>query len=207
MKIVGLNKKNNKIFLKLEDSSVIETDKDCLNNTALSIGDDLDEETIGYLVKCNQIKKIKLTAFRILSKRLHSKFELRQKLLKKGYHSSEIEEILIELQNENYIDDERYSKLYFEEQISHRKNGLIKIVNNLRKKGISKRLIQELESEHAGNTDYFNNACHLAEKKLNSASYKYLDKVKIKSKLFMYLKQKGFENDIIFRVFSTFHIK
>ena len=81
-------------------------------------------------------------AMDLLARREHSAFELRQKLKLREFDSDAIELALERLQKDNLQSDSRFTESY----INHRCNaglGPIKIVNELRQKGVSDELISQ----------------------------------------------------------------
>lgn len=83
-----------------------------------------------------------IAAVRLLSRRDHSKFELTQKLKRRGEYSDiAIEAAMIELIAANYLDDERYAEL-FAEQRMRRGYGPMSILSKLGERGIDKMLAE-----------------------------------------------------------------
>jgi len=77
----------------------------------------------------------------LLTRREHSFVELKNKLAKRDFSSDEVNEVLIRLQDEKLLSDERFTENY----IRYRQNrgfGPIRISNELRERGVSDDLIQ-----------------------------------------------------------------
>jgi len=130
--------------------------------------------------------KIRHTALDLLARREHSRLELKQKLLLRGFLEEEIENILEILAKENLQSDKRFAENYIRSRVS-RGFGLIYIKNDLRYRGVSAEIIEEiLESQ---NIDWPALAKAVWQKKYGqSASQKPQDKIKQMN----FLRQRGF---------------
>lgn len=87
-------------------------------------------------------KAVRRAAMDLLARREHSRFELQQKLRKKGSPVFIIEQILAELAAEKLLSDERFVEAY----INHRAGqgyGPLRIYQELIERGIAKDLISE----------------------------------------------------------------
>lgn len=81
--------------------------------------------------------------FRILSRRDHSRKELRDKAFKKGYSGNYIEVLLDEFEQKEYIDDRKFALKYTADKFEFNNWGPYKIRTQLFKKGISKSVAEE----------------------------------------------------------------
>ena len=82
-------------------------------------------------------------ALRLLSRREHSRLELKQKLIRKQFHDSEIDSTLDQLANDNLQSDARFTESY----VRYRKQagfGPFRIIEELRERGISQELIDSV---------------------------------------------------------------
>lgn len=196
MIISSLHKKRNDVDLFFENGSKIILDYRVVIDNRLKPGDSLSEETIKYLINRSELNRIKDQAFRFLSFRHHSSHELKLKLIKKNHPKNLIEEVISELIENKYLNDYDFAKSYIEEKITRKKSGSIKLKSGLMQKGVDRNIIDNL----IVNLDLqlsFDNAFLLAQKKYNQLIQKEQDKNRIRQKLFTYLINKGFENDII----------
>ncbi len=84
----------------------------------------------------------------------------------------------------------------------------MKITSELFKKGVSREIISEVTSSIKEHPKNLENAFELGKSKLmNIEKRGETDFNKIKSKLFNYLKGRGFTSDVIFDVISKLNIK
>jgi regulatory protein len=123
--------------------------------------------------------------------------ELRDKLYEWGLWSNEVEEVISELINTNFLNEERFTLAYVSGKFNIKKWGKIKIKQGLKLKRIPDKMITR-----ALNTidydDYLKTVLAAAEKKIKTITEK--DPYKKKYKLTTYLMGKGFENDVILSV-------
>ncbi|HAY3535574.1 recombinase RecX [Elizabethkingia miricola] len=104
------------------------------------------------------------------------------------------DEILLYLINENYLNEERFTRSYIRGKFYIKHWGRQKIKLQLKMKGISERLIQNCMDEiYEG--DYIKQIQIFAEKLL--PSYKGLNDFQKKNKLIRFLVTKGYEYELI----------
>ncbi len=90
-------------------------------------------------------------AVELLSYREHSSRELKIKLLQKGYSPSLVEAVLKQMIAKGYLDDQRFTDLYFRELMRQRKYGPLMIKKKMMDKGVdSKHIDAKLESVLVG---------------------------------------------------------
>lgn len=90
-------------------------------------------------------RSLKAIAIGYLSRREHSRHELRRKLAAVSDDATAIEAVLDELQRGRWQSDERYAQSYV-----HRKagtQGALRIVQDLREQGVAESRLQDLQSE------------------------------------------------------------
>ena len=104
------------------------------------------------------------------------------------------EKIINHLIEHNYINEKRYALLYSMGKFNSRKWGKIKISNQLKKKGIKEKDINE-SIKKIPETKYLNTLSNLIVQK--SQEIKEVDIYKKKSKIARYLFQKGYESNLI----------
>jgi regulatory protein len=77
------------------------------------------------------------TAVRLLARRDHSEWELRSKLKQRGFLPEEVDEALIRVKDEGYINDERMKTHAIEKLVREKHYGLHVIVGKLRSIGLT----------------------------------------------------------------------
>lgn len=83
----------------------------------------------------------------LLERRLRTEHELREKLLLHKYEQSEISEVIAKLKEKKLIDDEQYARHYVLDKSEFARRGRYRISLELKKKGISKEVIDKAVAE------------------------------------------------------------
>lgn len=141
--------------------------------------------------------KLRQTALDSLARREHSKFELKNKLLAKGFIDSDIEEILQELAAKGLQSDARFVEAYVAMR-SRRGFGPQRIRGELRERGINQELSDQFLDER--DSSWFELIIAVREKKYGAEVPKDLGD---KSKQMKYLYYKGFNSDHIKNIFKS----
>lgn len=163
-----------------------------LKETAIAnnffVGKKISPEMLNQIIIESDSKQAFNKASDYLATRLHTKFELKGKLLKKGYNLQAIDLALQKLEEYGYLNDANFVQIYVQSQ-----SGLSKqlLTNKLLSKGIDKNIIYNVLSTLDTNQE-LNNAIRQTEKYLKNKNY--LD---VKDKLYAHLIRKGFKHDII----------
>ena len=125
--------------------------------------------------------------------------EMRDKLYSWGLHSNDVENIIVDLITNNFIDEERFAKAFAGGKFRIKKWGKIKIKLELKKRGISEYCIKQAMKE-ISNEDYFETIESLIEKKCNEyAGLKVHEK---NYKVVQYLARRGFEQNLVWDLLS-----
>ena len=90
--------------------------------------------------------KVKECALRLLTRREHSLYELRQKLLLRKFPLKQIEQVIAELSEEGWQSDGRFAQAYYTSLIQ-RGYGPLKVMAMMRSKGVSDDLIRQVISD------------------------------------------------------------
>src|SRR5690554_7435896 len=102
-------------------------------------------------IKHNIISEDKafLQMARICSRKEYSPFDISQRLHRLGFAKEVIEQIIIKLKNENYINEERFVRSFVNDKLRFNGWGVKKIEMHLRYKQLSQSIIDEVFSEHS----------------------------------------------------------
>lgn len=151
------------------------------------------------MLDLSQIKK-KIADYCVYQDRSH--YEVEQKLKElRTLNEDERGEILIWLIQNNFLNEERFSKSYARGKFYQKKWGKIKIKQGLKQKRIPTNLIDK-GIEEINEEDYKSTLTELIEKKWNiiRESEVYLKKKKI----YNYLLQKGYEYNLINEILKNY---
>lgn len=138
----------------------------------------------------DEIQKIKDSAFILLSYRERSCYELKRKLLEKGYNENNITSVIDRLKELAYLDDNRFACKWIKYRLNHKLRGRNLIKKELLAKGIDSKIIDKEINSLIDNEREILNGIKLAEKWLSS---KEPDLIKLKR----FLYNKGFSVEII----------
>ena len=120
--------------------------------------------------------------------------DVRKKLQKWEIQEKNIEEIMIFLYQNKFIDDSRFAKIYTEDKFRFNHWGKQKIMMMLRNKGIDSSIISDA-LETLDNSDYRKNCMEILQHKIKSI--KEDDLYKRKAKLIRFALGRGFDYDTI----------
>ncbi|GBD91923.1 regulatory protein RecX [bacterium BMS3Abin04] len=202
-RIVRLLKKGRNVLISFDDDSQILVRENIVYDHGFRKNDELSEADLDLLARENELLKIKEKSFDLLSRRSHSKSELRLKLLKKNFDYHLISAVLNDLEKIKYLDDYDFAIKFTDEKIKRRKQGLNLIRKQLQKKGISREYIDSVLSRYEDDEIIFNNALEIGKKKYNFLLKKDIDQNKLNLKLRAFLTGRGYDYEIINRVLNS----
>lgn len=163
-----------------------------LKETAITnnffVGKKIEQALLDQILIESESKQAFNKASDYLATRLHSKQELRLKLIKKGYKNQAIEIALNKLIEYGYINDATFAELYIQNNSKLSKQMLI---NKLTAKGINRQIIDNALL-NIDNSQELNTAIDLTQKYLKNKDFNLC-----KTKLYAFLLRKGFTYDII----------
>lgn len=138
------------------------------------------------------LKQAKLKAAAYCAKGEKAPYQVMQKLLGWKLNEEEARQVLAELTDKNFINEERFSRAYCRDKLRFNQWGKQRIRQELNRLKISEKAIEE-GLMHIEPGFYNNVAIKLAAKKWNSIKG---DSRSRKQKTIFYLVQKGFEMDL-----------
>lgn len=125
-----------------------------------------------------------------------SHYEVREKLYALGMHKQQVEELISQLIEENYLNEERFAIEFAGGKFRMKQWGRVKIKYELKQKKVSeyciKKALKQIDED-----DYQKSLNTLARKKWNSIKGEGVNHFVKMSKTTTYLMQKGFESDMI----------
>ncbi len=127
--------------------------------------------------------------------------EVRSKLLALKIYGDDLEEIIAELINENFLNEERFARSFARGKFRIKRWGKTKIKRELKKRAISNycigKAMKEIEEE-----GYIKGLEEIIEKRKRVE--KETNEFQLKNKLARYAVRKGFESDAIWKVLDEF---
>lgn len=136
----------------------------------------------------------KSVAVRLLSRREHSALEIRDKLLKRDFEESEIEQAITELQQGGWLSDERFAEAYIRmRQIKG--FGPIRIAIELNERGVKEGIVDHFM--YADNDSWQQT---LEQQYLKKYKNRPIEDYSEKAKRIRFLQYRGFTFDAIYEV-------
>ncbi len=207
MKITRLLSKRNRICVLFDEGNSIYLRYDTVLKFGLKKNDEVSEKFLLQLHDEDEKLQIKELSFRLLTRRQHSILELKRKLALKKFSPENVEIIISELLERNYLDDKKFAEKYTDEKLKNNKSGLVKIKAELFKKGIEKRIVDEVLSKFLNSNLIIENALQIAMYKMKSTLYSKAEPKKKKEKLFRFLVSKGYSSEIIIKTLRKLHFE
>jgi regulatory protein len=141
-------------------------------------------------------------AVRLLARRDHTRFEIRQKLRQRGFGSDDILAAVAECERLNYIDDRRTARVYIG-QLVRRGFGFRRIAVELKKKGLQGKRIEDILEQQQSEIDEREIARRVLQKKIKSFE-REVDRKKRRDKLYRFLDYRGFSRSLISELLREF---
>lgn len=143
-----------------------------------------------YLTKSEALKK--LQRYCAYQDRCHS--EVRSKLLDLGVYGDDLEEVIVELIEENFLNEERFARSYARGKFRFKYWGRIKITQELKRRKISTYLIRKA-MEEIDPDEYVQELYNFLERKNRLVKAK--SDFERKQKLAAFAFRRGFESDLV----------
>ncbi len=156
-------------------------------------GLNIDEEWVSKLCAQANYKSAYDYSLKLLSIKDRVSNEIVNKLKQKKYNQETINMVLAKLTDLGYINDEKYVEIWLKERSILPGMSKKALYYKLLQKGINKCLLNDKFSEIE--IDESSTAFLAAQKKLNEIKG---DKKAVKNKLYMYLKRKGYNDEICY---------
>jgi len=121
--------------------------------------------------------------------------EVRKRLAELEVEGDEAEEMIVWLIENNYLNEERFARIFAGSKFRQKRWGRLKIRQELKMRGVSEYCLKAGMSE-IDDEDYLQTLTDLLEKK--AKEIKESNPLKRKQKLLSYALSKGFESDLVF---------
>lgn len=136
----------------------------------------------------------KSVAVKLLSRREHSAFEIRDKLLKRDFDEEEIKQAISELQQGGWLSDERFADAYI--RMRQQKGfGPIRIAIELNERGVKESIVAACLDESDASWQQL-----LQQQYLKKYKNKPVEDYNDRAKRIRFLQYRGFPLDVIYQV-------
>ena len=140
----------------------------------------------------------KLKTYCAYQERCHQ--EVREKGYKLGLYKSEVENAILNLIQEDFLNEQRYAEAYVSGKFRIKKWGRVKITQHLKQKRISEYCIKKGLAE-INEKEYLETINYWIDRKLSESKEK--DEFKKKGKVATFVIQKGFEPNLVWEVLGS----
>lgn len=154
-------------------------------------GSEIDDELIHNVLLAQEKQKIRERALRILHYRMRSVQEMKMRLLRLGFDSTMVNEILDEFVQDNTLSDKNFAEAFLADYTNLKPKGNIFVNQELRKRGIHPEVIQDLMR----NRDEKQLALDFLNKKLRGFD---LSNPKDRQKVIRRLLSRGFTPSVVY---------
>ena len=168
----------------------------------LKLNQEISQEFLSFLFDEDQKYQVKQSALNYLARRQHSKSEIKTKLRQKKFDKTLVELILDELEQNYYVDDRSFAKLFTDEKVKAKNWGKNKIKSELIKRGVSSKIIAEVIEEKFSNDLEIESGLELARKKLKKLINRKLDQKKIQTSIYSFLVSRGYDYNLCKQIFT-----
>ena len=182
-----------------DDGTFIGISEEVLLSNPVHPGDELTPNKLKQLTNSEQKQKLRNSALNLLSFRMRSQSELKQRLLKKGYDVQDIEPLLEEFDAKNILNDSEFALAFSRDKIRSKGIGpsilRVELSNHHLPQNLVEDTVNRMYTEFPIDTLLGN---HLKKKKICRNSQL---QEREKNRIVNFLKRKGFSWDDISRVF------
>ena len=158
-------KRKKQLVLELDNNSSYKILQDTIIEFNLYPGRELSEKELDSILKFDGIKQVKEQAVRYLARRIHSSRELFDKLLRKGFPEEIINEVIDDLKEKKYLNDDEFLKMFIQDRLNFSKKGRNIIIKELLMKGFPKEKIEAVLFEFLIPEEELEKATTIAKKK------------------------------------------
>ena len=195
MKILKYKKEKDKYVIFLDNGEKIETYEDIILKNNLLCNKEIDDDLIRKLEFENTYTKTYKKLQKMIGIKLRSEKEIRDYLGKiKDLDTVVKEEMILDLKESSFIDDERYAFAYTNDKINLSLDGPYKIIKGLKKENIDDEIVNKV-LELFTNEMIMDKVTKIVNKKCRE-NKKYVGVV-LENKISNYLREMGYSNDVI----------
>ena len=206
---IETQKRKGRFNIYVDGEFVVGIGDDLLVQEGIEVGKVINPRGVQKLVYKSKVEKLFDKALNLLGYRPRSKQEIRNKLwqrVAKLKIQKELREDLIrctldQLEERGYLDDKKFAKWWVKERIRSRPRGKLLLRSELFKKGIERKVIDEVLREYSQN-DEISWAERIAEKR--ESRHETLEPEKKREKMAAYLHGRGFTWEVINTVLESF---
>ena len=138
-----------------------------------------------------------MLAVKYLSYRPKTVYEMKAYIEKKGFNKKIIEKVITILLEQNYLNDEEFTKLYIDSMVRNKPKSKFALSFELNQKGVNQTIVESALEP------YDNNSLALKAVTPKLKIWKLLDKKNRNKKLMNFLQYRGFDYDVCMRTLEA----
>lgn len=185
-----------RVAVSVGNAYTFEIAADLVRRHGLAEGDEISVETQRRLLIADEIDEAKETALNYLSYKPRTTGEVKRRLRRDEFREEVIDEVVYQLEEQDYLDDRTYARLFAEERFSSKGYGPYRVQQDLRKRGVSEPIIDQVIDEIFDADEMREEALRRAEKRWSRLSNEE-DFRKRRKKLYDFLARRGFPFEIV----------
>jgi regulatory protein len=154
------------------------------------------------------LAEIRQKAYRFCSLQERSPYEMKQKLYSWGLHRAEVEQMVIDLLEDNFLNEARFAQTYAGGKFRILNWGKLKIIQGLKKHQVSQRNIQDALREQIPDEAYHTTLRKLVQDKLierldRQKTPTTTNRLDLKAAVWLYIHSKGYHQPDFERAWQT----
>lgn len=204
MKIKSIERKGRMAVIHFFEEESIKVNPNIVYDFSLRKNDEISIDKFNQILQKQDFIRVQNSAMWSLSRRDHSVFELKQKLITKQYDPKNVEIVIDKLLKLDLLNDLKFAKKYIESCRVNKKIGDIKIRNDLLKKRVSSEIIDNLMNDEKDVELEKRNLYDLISKKMRLLENKNLDENKVRERVYRFLINKGFNYSQVKSAFDLY---
>lgn len=111
------------------------------------MGDELSAEELETILGNESRQRLREAALNLLSYRMRSRFELRKRLLEKGFELPAVESLLAELEGKDLLNDREFARLFAREKVRQKCLGPVALKAELSPHHLDPDLVEAVQQE------------------------------------------------------------
>lgn len=160
----------------------------CLNHN-LRVGQEISAELLAQLIQEEELTQNLERAYRFLSYRPRSRFELENYFKKKKVSPKVIDLILTKLEEGNLVNDQTFAAWWVDQRCQFRPKGAVILRQELVRKGVAREIIDEILEQLESRLSSSNALEDLTRKA--AKRYQHLDHLQQRQRLWAFLTRRG----------------
>jgi regulatory protein len=178
-----------------DDTPPLELAEESVFAEALSVGMSVDASRLAALQHADQLRRCRARAWDRLSRRPHSRAEMRRALRNARFPANVVDEVLDRIAEMGYLDDNAYARQVVEARVQGAREGPLLVRQKLAQRGVARDIIDEDPVHQA-------EAARALLEKWNRRSQP-ADPRKRRQAAAAYLARRGFDSEIVWETVAT----